>query len=180
MVNWQLQVNDIAWGYQPFKKILTRDKTKDKEYALNDMLFIYNFADIKSDYMTIANEDDRCKEVMKDLSMKKGWKYDDVIKDAIKFYKERSQTIGEELYESSIIAAGAVSSHLRRSGQLLEERDDKGKPVHTIASITSALKQVPGIIKDLKTAYKEIIKEQKELEGKKKGSKEFGMFEDGL
>jgi hypothetical protein len=39
---------------------------------------------------------------------------------------------------------------------------------------------VPDMIKNLNQTYKEVIKEQNDLADKKKGAKQFGMFEDGF
>ena len=66
IVNWNLEVEEAAWGIKEFKAILKRDKSKDKEMALKEMLFIYSFADVKSDYNYITNEEDRAEEVKKD------------------------------------------------------------------------------------------------------------------
>jgi len=49
-----------------------------------------------------------------------------------------------------------------------------------LATITASLKSVPVIMRDLKAAYKEVLSEQKEMEGRTKGSKTMGLFEDGL
>ena len=48
-----LTVEDQIWGLEPFKKILKRDKSRNKDLALKEMLFIYYYTDIKSDYLII-------------------------------------------------------------------------------------------------------------------------------
>ena len=63
---------------------------------------------------------------------------------------------------------------------LLNERTDKGSVVTPLNTITASLKAVPGIMKDLKTAHKEVITEQKEMEGRTKGSKTLNYFEEGI
>ena len=55
-----------------------------------------------------------------------------------------------------------------------------GGVVTQLSTITSSLKAVPGIMRDLKSAYKEVLAEQKELEGRTKGSRSLNPFEDGL
>ena len=36
-----LTVEDQLWGLEPFRKILKRDKSRNKDLALKEMLFIY-------------------------------------------------------------------------------------------------------------------------------------------
>lgn len=180
VVKFQLKVDPIAWGYKPFRVLLERDKTKEKEVAFNEMLYIYSFADLRSDFSYITDEIERTTEIVKTLDLPKNWVPDQDIENAVAFYRERSRTVTGELYEAANKAASDISTYLKNTKELLAERDDKGKPVNTVSNITSALKQIPGIMKDLNTAYKELIKEQKDLEGRSKGSKEFNMYEDGL
>ena len=54
--DYVLTVEDNMWGLIPFKKILKRDKSRDKDRALKEMLFIYYYSDIKSDYLIITND----------------------------------------------------------------------------------------------------------------------------
>jgi len=180
MKNWVLQVDEQTWALEPFKKLLDRDKTKEKEKALKDMLVIYYYCDIVSDYDYITNLEDRIAEIKKDLMLPEKWVIDPVLQVAMDFYIERSTSIIGNLYKGASKSANDIANHLSKTEALLSERDDKDKPVYTINSITSALKQVPGIMRDLKAAEKEIIKEKNEVEGKKKGSRTMGMFEDGL
>ncbi len=164
---------------EPFKKVINRNK-RNKEMAKKELAFIFFYSDIKSDYMYITNKEDRKKEIKKDLKLPDDWEIDDVIKDAIEFYKERSTTVNTILYRDACKAAQDISTYLSRTNELLEERDDKGRPVFDISKITTSLGKIPDIMGRLNKAYTELIKEQELLEGRSKGSKQFNMFEDGL
>lgn len=164
----------------PFRKIVERDKSKNKSIAKKEIGFIYHFADIRSDYLDILDEEKRISEIIHDLELPKDWKVDKIVQEAIDFYKKRSTTINSTLYESACIAAIEISSYLRETKSLLEERTDKGAAVTNINSITGALAKVPDIMRNLTAAHVELIKEQKITEGRKKGSKDFNMYEDGL
>ncbi len=179
MKEYNLQVSEEAWGYIPFKKLLERDKSKEKEKAFKDILFVWNFCDIRSNYTYIANEEDRIEEIKKDIGLPKNWKFDKEIKDAINFYN-KFNTINERLYRDSIKAANAISEYLSKTEELLKERNIQGNYVTDISKITTALSKIPKLMSDLKTAYKEVVKEKEDLQGKKKGSKEFNLYEDGL
>lgn len=178
--NWQVQVEEEVWTLQPFKVLLDRDKTKDKEIAMKEMAFIYHFSDVKSDYVYIGDKDDRESEIKKDIGLPKKWKADSKIKAAIDFYIERSVTPSERLYKAGVKSANDIATYLNNTGVLLAERDEKGKPVNTINSITGALKGIPDIMKNLSNSYKALIKEKEDLENKSKGSQQMGMFENGL
>ena len=46
--------------------------------------------------------------------------------------------------------------------------------------IVAANKGIPDIMRNLKAAYKEVLSEQKEMDGRNKGSRTLNAFEDGL
>lgn len=178
--NWEVKVEDAVWTLSAFKKLLDRDKTKGKEIAFKEIAFIYHYTDIRSDYMYLTDEKKRAKEVAKDVGLSDKWKLDNLIQEAIDLYRERSTTVLEKLYQSAQKSANDISNYLDKTDVLLSERDEKGKPVNTINSITAALKTIPDIMKNNTAAYQELIKEKISTEGKNKGQQQMGMFEDGL
>lgn len=180
MKDFSLQVDEIAWGLLPFKAILKRDKSRTKETAFKEMLFIYYYTDIRSDYATIADSGIRLREIKKDIGLPEDWKIDDVIKEALRYYDSMSLSPIAKLYKSSLKAADDISKYLEKTDELLAERTANGSTVTTLATITGSLKSVPIIMRDLKAAYKEVLSEQKELEGRTKGSRTLNAFEDGL
>lgn len=177
--DYVLTVSDELWGLLPFKAILKRDKSRDKDRAIKEMLFIYYYSDIKSDYL-IIDEVHRTEEIIKDIGLPKDWKVDKVIEEAIEFYKNRSLTVVAKLYMNAMIAANDVADYLLNTKALLEERDKNEKPVYTLPVILSGLSKVTITMKDLKLAEKELVKERTDLEGKMKGKQEMGLFEGGL
>lgn len=174
-----LTVEDQIWGLLPFKKILKRDKSRDKDRALKEMLFIYYYCDIKSDYLIIDSKF-RKEEIIKDVGLPEDWKIDSVMQEAIDFYEERSLTVVGKLYKNALLAANDISEYLTKTKALLEERDERGKPVNTLTTIVGGVSKIKTVMQDLKAAEKELIKERVELEGKMKGQQQMGMFESGL
>ncbi len=69
---------------------------------------------------------------------------------------------------------------MRNTAALLTERDMHGKVVTDIAKISASVQKVPILMANLKVAYKEVVKEREDNEGKTKGSKKFNTFENGL
>lgn len=174
-----LTVDDNLWGLEPFRKILKRDKSRNKDLALKEMLFIYYYTDIKSDYL-IIDVKLRKEEIIKDIGLPDGWKIDSTIQDAINFYEERSLTVIGKLYKNALLAANDISEYLTKTKELLEERDDRNKPVTTLTTIVGGISKIKVVMQDLKAAEKELIKEKIETEGRMKGQQQMGMFESGL
>ena len=177
---YSVKYSPLLLTLEPFKKIIDRDKTKGKEIAIKEISFIAFFADIRSDYMYIVNDEERARELVNDLELPKNWKIDATIKQAIEFYTSRSTTVNSSIYKSAYKAAIDISNYLNKTDALLSERDENGKVVTDISKITSALEKVPKIMANLNSAHTELIKEQKITEGRTKGSKTFNIFEDGL
>ena len=177
---YEVTFSPLLLTIEKFKKIVTRDKSKDKDLALKEIAYIYHFADIRSDYMYKTNLEERSQEIIKDLKLPKNWKVDADLEEAIKLYKERSVTVNSVLYESACLAAFEIAEYLKETKSLLEERTEKGGAVTNINSITGALSKIPSIMRDLTAAHAELIKEQKLTEGRTKGSKSFNTYEDGL
>ena len=174
-----LTVDDNLWGLEKFKKILKRDKSRNKDLALKEMLFIYYYTDIKSDYLIIDIKL-RINEIIKDIQLPDNWKIDSIMQDAINFYEERSLTVIGKLYKNALLAANDISEYLTKTKELLEERDDRGKPVTTLTTIVGGISKIKVVMQDLKAAEKELIKEKIETEGRMKGQQAMGMFESGL
>ena len=177
--DYVLTVEDNMWGLIPFKKILKRDKSRDKDRALKEMLFIYYYSDIKSDYLIIDSKF-RIEEIKKDIGLPEDWRIDSVLQEAIDFYEERSLTVVGKLYKNALAAANDISEYLTKTKELLEERDERGKPVTTLTTIVGGISKIKVVMQDLKAAEKELIKEKIETEGRMKGQQQMGMFESGL
>jgi hypothetical protein len=177
--NGSLTVEDQLWGLIPFRKILKRDKSRDKDKATKEMLFIYYYCDIKSDYL-IMDPKTRINEIKKDIGLSEDWKIDDVMKEAMDFYETRSLTVIGKLYKNALKAANDISEYLTHTSELLAERDKNDKPVNTLATIVTGVSKIKTVMQDLKAAEKELIKEQVETEGRMKGKQEMGLYEQGL
>ena len=142
--------------------------------AKQELAYIYFMGDPRSDYQYLLDDRVRNKEVIKGLGMPKGWKPDRIVKHALEFYRS-FKPVSAGLLEDTRIAIDKLREMLRNID--LDERDDKGKPVHTLSSITQTIKQIPALVKDLdeaeKTLSKDII-----AEARARGSQSKGAFED--
>ena len=175
-----LTVEDQLWGLEPFRKILKRDKSRNKDLALKEMLFIYYYCDIKSDYLIISDLKERYNELKHDIDLPENWKIDNIIQEAIDFYEKRSLTVIGKLYKDALTSIHEMSEYLKNTGTLLRERNKNDGVVTTLPMIISAQEKLPKIMQNLKAAEKEVLKERIELEGKMKGKQAMGLFESGL
>lgn len=176
---YEVEIAAEALMLEPFKKLVDRDKSKTKETAKKELALLYHYCDVRSDYFGV-DKSEKLKLIISNLGLPASYKVDSVLEKAIEFYKERSTTVLQSLYEGAMISTRELDLYLRDTKLLLEERSDKGGVVTSVTAITNALKSIPEIMSKLKTTEKELIKEQKETEGRMKGSKTMSMFEDGL
>jgi len=180
LVRGVLSVTPETWGYLPFKRLLDRDDTEDKGDSLLEMLFIWQYASVGSDYEFLRDDGERELTIKRDIGLSKKWKIDKDMKAAIEFFKDRSQTALTELYDATVSSVNAISNYLNKTEELLNERDRYNKPITKLSDVTAALKSVKVIMRDVKDAYKEVIKESKEIDDKRIGKQTFNTFEEGL
>ena len=100
-----------------------------------------------------------------------------MIIEAIKFYEGMKST-SALLLEDTRVAIDKVRKFLKEVN--LEDTDDKGRPIYTINSITSTIKMIPQLIKDLDDAEKAIKADMQNTSGKVRGQKEKSLLEDGI
>jgi hypothetical protein len=175
--SYDVIVSEEAFFITHFKRILDRDKSKDKELAMKELAFIFFYADITSPYQSILDNKEREEEIKKDISLPLKWKLDQSINDAVTFYKEKSKTAVHHLYESSMTAAAAVNEVLGDAKALIEESQDR---IGAVQKVIGALEKVPKVMASLRDIEKELLKQIEDKEGKKLGSKSFSLYEEGL
>ena len=157
-----------------FKKLHSRDKTKDKSKFLQELGYIYFREDPRSDYQYITNTEDRSKAIIEGEGLPNNWKVDDCLQEAIEYYKS-FKTTSALLLEDTRAAVDKLRKQLRDIN--LSDTDDKGKPIYTLNVVVSAIKQVPSLVRDLDEAEKAIAKELIQND-RIRGSAEKSMYED--
>ena len=157
-----------------FKELYKRDKTKTKSMFIQELGFIYFFADPRSDYQYLTNEEDRIKAIIQGEGLPKDFKISPILQNAIDYYKSFRPT-SALLLEDTRVAVDKLRKALRDID--LDARDDKDKPIYTLNSITSTIKLVPSLIKDLDEAERTIAKEIVQND-KVRGTVEKSMYED--
>ena len=161
----------------PFKILWDRDKTKNKKIAISELSYVYFMCDYKSDYADIIDEFKRSKEIISVLVLPEKWKPDENVMKAMQFYKERSKGMIMHLYEAATILLDQIVKFAKEVD--LNERDDKGKPIHNLKQINDVVKQLGDSVESVQNLEK-MVKAELTNNKDKIGSKTKSMFEDGF
>lgn len=174
--NYQLKIEDELLLLKPFKDLYKTDKTKDKSKFMDFLTIVYYTYDPRSDYNYIVYEDERLIEVCVSNGLEVP-KFNAKELECIELYKKLTTTLSSELLKSTRIAISKVQQFLETVD--MNERDDKGKAVHSISTITSAVKQIPALVKEVTEAEKMVAKEIEEA-GRARGGNNKKLMEDGI
>lgn len=158
----------------PFKALWDRDEDPAKSLAQQELAYIYFMGDPRSDYQYLVDEEVRSEEIIKGLGMPEGWEPDEAVDRALVFY-ESFKPISAGLLEDTKYVVNKLRKELREMN--FNERDDKGKPVHTLQSITATLKQIPSLAKELDEAERTLGKDIV-AEARARGSQTKALLED--
>jgi hypothetical protein len=177
--SYNLQITAEAIALGPFKKIWDRDKSKTKDRAKNELAYIYYLCDYKSPYFNTSNLEERHEEIKKAI-FASTWEPDNVITEAVDFYRERQRTFSLVLLEDAIGAMARLSSYIRTIN--FDENEINGKtgevrPKHDIKKFADTMKGIPATLKALKELEETVRKEQ-EQNNDLRGNRKKGMYAD--
>ena len=158
---YKVKVSPEALALKPFKALWTRDRTRDKNKALDEFAYIYFYADPRSEYQYIVDDDDRNKAVKEGLGFPDKWKPDKEVRAAIELYSSFTTTAAL-LLQDTRYAVDKLRILLRDID--LDAKDKNGKPIYTLNVITATIKQVPGLVRDLDNAEKMLNEQLRETE----------------
>jgi midasin (ATPase involved in ribosome maturation) len=157
-----------ALTLKPFKAIWDGDKSKDKNKAINELSLVFYMADHTSDFAYIVDEDIRLKEIIKNLSLPKGYKVSKKIQDAIEFYKDHSQTVSSRLLSTARLAVHKIEEFIK----------DASITDTNLKKIFDSAKQLPELSETI-DKLEDQIKKQQENKSNARGSITKAEFEDG-
>lgn len=175
--NYEVRPTEEFFMIKPLRDLYTKYHEKDWEKFMQYVSFIYHYADPRSTYAYIVDDDERLNEIITQEGLPKGFKIDKDLQKCIEHYKQRIITASYNLLQSMRRLIDKVSKHLDEID--LDERDDKGKPIYTLSTIMQASKQVPQVVKELSEAEKAVIKEIEES-GRIRGGYEKSLMDDGI
>lgn len=175
--DYKVTISEEALALKPFKLIWNRDRSLNKEKAISELAYIYFMEDPASDYQYIVDRDDRSDAIIEGEGLGNKWKPDKLVNDAMQFYSSFKTTSALILEDTR-----KVAENLRKALPTLDitEEDDKGRPKHTIASITKAIRELNVLVKELAETERVIAKEMAEANGRVRGQKRKTILEDGV
>ena len=175
--NYQIEPTQEAFLIKPIRDLYKADKSKTKDKFMTQMSIIYFLVDPRSSYNYIIDEDERLKAIIEQEGLPANFKIDKKLQEAIDIYKKHVITTSYLLLQDTKLAIDKVRQFLRDVD--LAAVDDKNKPIYTINSVTSAIKQIPQLAKDVIDAEKAITKEIEE-QGKLRGTANKTLMDDGI
>lgn len=175
--NFQVKFDDEFLLLKPFRQLYRADKNRDKRRFMDFITLVYYTFDPRSDYSYIVNEKDRMKEVCITNGIEE-FTFTSLQKECIELYKKLTTTTSQELLKSTKIAINKVREFLENVD--LTATDDKGKPIYTINSVTTAIKQIPQLAKDVMEAERAVAKEIQEQGTARGGNENKSLMDDGV
>lgn len=177
-VNYNIEITSEALLVKPIRDLFHSDTSKNKEHFHQQCSVIFFMADPRSSYNYISDEDERFEEIIKQEGLPEDFKKTEALKKAIEAYKQHTKTTSSLLLDDARVAVEKVRKFLRDVD--LTETDKNGKPIYTINSITSAIKMIPQLAKDITETEKIVTKEIEEAGRMRGGDKNKSLFEDGF
>ena len=175
--NYNLEVSPDTLVLGPFKDIIDRDKSKDKELGKKELLYIYHMEDPRSDFSDIMDNDYKKLQIITNIRFPKGWVEDKIIITGRKFYKERQETMAIRLYKACKIAVDKIEEFFTNFD--INERDEKGKPIFNINQINSVIKEIGTTIDNLEKLEQK-VKRDLSVKNNVRGNKNKSLYEDGI
>ncbi len=171
---YNLTIDPMLLTLKPFKAIWGRDKTEKKDRAIQEIAYVYFMEDPRSDYQYIVDREEREVQIREGEGIKPSWRPDGTVKEAQKLYAS-FKTPSALLLEDTRVAVDKLRQLLRDID--LNAVDDKGKPIYTLNTVTSTIKQIPALIRDLDEAERALAKELAQND-KVRGAQEKSIYED--
>lgn len=167
--DYQIKLSDEALLIKPIRRLFNQDRSEKKERFFQQISYLYFMIDPRSTYAYILDNDERSQAIIQQEGLDNDFKPSPLLTEAMNIYKHHTVTPSQKLLESALISADKVSNFLRDVD--LNKEDVKGRPKYQVSQITTALKNVEGIVTSLQNLQKKVDQELEE-QSKARGSQE--------
>jgi hypothetical protein len=172
---YEIDVSPEAMMLSVFKRLRTKYKNDDKFKQVLD--FIYFYSDPRSDYAYITGDETRAEEIKKALGLPDKWSYEEKeVQEAIAYYSSM-KPISAQLLEDTFKTVNKLRAYMNDID--FKQLDDKGKPVYPPNMITSTIKMIPSLVKDLHEAERAVTAEIADAI-RARGNAEGSIFDNGI
>ncbi len=145
----EFKIADEALLVRPIRELFQQDKSKRKEEFWKQISYLYFMCDPRSTYMYLVDEDARAKEVKIQEGLGEDWLPSPLLREAMDIYRKHTITTAAILLEGMRKGIDKLSAFLGET--TFSER--------TVASMTSALKQIPELSRALVEAEKSLARD---------------------
>lgn len=156
-----------------FKIIWDRDKSKNKDKAKTELAYIYFLYHPMSQYLAYSSDEMEA-IIVKDLFKTETYVPDNDLKQAIKKFKELSETPSTGLLTDARKAVSELRTFLRTVD--LSERSKSGLPVYKASEVTKTLSDLDKVEDSLRKLEERVRKEEVSIE-KARGGTLGGLME---
>lgn len=143
------KVADEALLIRPVRELFQKDKSKKKEEFWRQISYLWFMCDPRSTYMYLTDEDARAKEIKIQEGLGEDWLPSPLLREAMDIYRKQTITTAAILLEGMRKGIDKLSAFL----------GDTTFSEKTVASMTSALRQIPELSKALVDAEKALAKD---------------------
>lgn len=176
--DYQIHVSDEAFLIRQIRQLHNADRTLTKENFMKQISYLYFMVDPRSSYSYIVDEEERARAIITQEGLPSDFKPDKKLQEAMDIYQKHIITTSSLLLQDTKIAIDKVRQFLRDID--LNAVDDKGKPLYTINSVTTAIKQIPQLAKDVMDAEKAVAKEIEEQSRARGNQGNKTLMDDGI
>ena len=145
----EFKVADEAFLIRQIRELFQKDKSKKKEEFWKQISYLWFMCDPRSTYMYITDDVARSHEVKAQEGLGVDWEPSEELREAMDIYRKHTVTTSALLLEGMRKGIDKLSTFLGTT-----EISEK-----TVASMTSALRQIPELAKALSEAEKSLAKD---------------------
>ena len=151
-----IKVADEAFLIRPIRELYEQDKSRRKETFWEQMSYLYFMTDPRSPYQYLTDTKERASEIKLQEGLAMDWEPSETLQKAMAVYARQSITTQSLLLEGMRKGIDNLRKFL---GEVDLFKTVNDKPVYQVATVTSALKQVPELAKALAEAEKSLAKD---------------------
>lgn len=150
------KVADEAFLIRPIRKLFEADKSKKKEQFWSQLSYIWFMCDPRSTYQYITDEKQRSAEIISQEGLDESLIKSKELTEAMGIYKKHTVTTSALLLEGMRKGIDNLRKFLSEVDLFATVND---KPIYQVATVTSALKQIPELAKALADAEAALAKD---------------------
>lgn len=154
-----------------FKKLHSRDRSRNKDRFMQELGYIYFMCDPRSDYQYLVDEEDRSKAIIEGEGLPTDYKPDALVEEGMRYYSTFKPTSALLLEDTRVMVDG-YRKKLRELTSDMSELE-----VKDIKALGDIIKIIPTLVKDLDDAERSVNREMIQND-KVRGSVEKSIYED--